>query len=120
MLFTLPVKVLSKNPLQKLFQVLAMVFTGSYLRAQLIVTNKRVVVEGQVIQWWCLEKGMAFESYLPQSITKIGFSYKPSCCCKSYTLEMTFSSGESFMYIISGAKQSAIDACNAAIKTFVK
>ena len=113
--FTLPVKVLNKNPLQKLF---AMLF-GSFMRAQLIVTNKRIVVEGQKIQLWCLEKGMSFSSYLPQSITKVGFFYEPAMCCKSFVLDMTFSSGESFMYIIKGAKESAVDACNMMIKTFV-
>ena len=114
-LFTMPVKVINKNPLQMLLAI----FVGMFVRAQLIVTNKRIVVEGQKIQFWCIEKGMFFDSYLPQSITKTGFHYEPSCCCQAYILDMTFSSGEQLMYIIKGAKESAIDACNMIIKTFV-
>ncbi len=114
-LFTMPVKVLSKNP----FQMILAIFLGIFVRAQLIVTNKRIAVEGQKIQFWCLEKGMFFDSYLPQSITKVGFYYEPSCCCKSYILDMTFSSGEQFMYIIKGAKESAIEAGNTIVRAFV-
>ena len=114
-LVTMPVKVLNKNPLQMILAFLLVIF----VRAQLIVTNKRIVVEGQNIQFWCIEKGMSFDSYLPQSITKVGFYYEPSCFCKSYVLDMTFSSGEQFMYIIKGAKESAIEAGNVIVKAFV-
>ena len=38
---------------------------------------------------------------------------------KSYVLDMTFSSGEQFMYIIKGAKESAIEAGNVIVKAFV-
>lgn len=115
-LITIPVKVLSKNPLQ----LLVAIFFGCFVRAQLIITNKRIVIEGQDIQLWCLEKGALFSSYLPQSITKIGFFYKPSCCCKSYVLEMSFSSGEKFLYIVKGGKEDAITACNMITSTFVR
>ena len=110
------------NMIAKIVQFINMLF-GHRERAQLIVTNKRVVLETQSITWYCIEAGASFTTYLPQSISSVGYAYSPmflGCLCRKYVLAMNFNSGTGFNFVLKGGERQATEVCNAMIAALVK
>jgi hypothetical protein len=81
----------SSNPFAKMMGLLRQFFAlilGTKIKCFWVITNKRVVVVTELVNWYCFPVRREIRNILPQSITAVGYTREATCWCfcPAYTL----------------------------------
>ena len=90
--------------------------TGHRREGQLIVTNKRVVLEAKEFTFWCIPCKAAFTTMPYSGLASVEYAFAamlPCGLCRKYSLTVTPSSGDSFGFVIKGGEAEASSIANA-------
>ena len=103
------------NFVMKIIQFL-LFLTGSRTQGQLVVTNKRVVLEVKSLTFWCIPSGAYFTSIPFTGISSVQYGFKAMCVCglcRKYALTVTPNSGDSIGFYLKGGEAEASSIANA-------
>lgn len=106
------------NALMKIVQFL-MFLTGRRMEAQLVVTNKRIVLETKTFTCCSIPSAAAFKSIPYIGVASVEYAFTAMCVCglcRKYVLTVTQNSGESFGFVIKGGEAEASAIANAIIQ----
>ncbi len=105
------------NFFMKLAQFI-MFLIGIRKQGQLVVTNKRVVLEVKSITCCCIPDGSAFMSIPYSGIASVEYGFKAMCVCglcRKYSLTVTPKSGTSVGFYLKGGEAEASSIANAIL-----
>ena len=106
------------NIFMKIVQFL-LFLTGNRMEAQLIVTNKRVVLETKSFTCCCIPSAAAFKTIPYIGVASVEYSFSAMCICglcRKYILTVTQNSGESFGFVIKGGEAEASAIANTIVQ----
>ena len=106
------------NVIMKIVQFL-LFLQGYRKEAQLIVTNKRVVLETKSFTCCCIPTAAAFKSIPYIGVASVEYAFSAMCICglcRKYMLTVTQNSGESFGFVIKGNEATASAIANSIIQ----
>ena len=106
------------NMLRKILQFVLFII-GVRSVGQLVVTNKRVVIEESILVFWCLPNKASFKSISYRGVSSVEYAFEAIflyCLCRKYLLTITQNSGESFGFVIKGGEAEASSIANAIIQ----
>lgn len=105
------------NAIAKIFQAVLAIL-GNRLQGQLVVTNKRIVLEIKGLTCWCIPASASFKSIPYQGVASVEYAFKSMCVlglCRKYMLTLTQNSGESFGFVLQGGEAEASGIANTII-----
>ena len=106
------------NMFAKITQFLLFIF-GVRMTAQLIVTNKRVVLETRTMTFWCIPQAACFKSIPYNGVASVEYAFQAMLCCglcRKYALTVTQTSGCGFGFVVKGGEEVAAAISNAIIR----
>ena len=102
------------NAIMKVVQFL-MFLTGHRKEAQLVVTNKRVVLEVKEFTCCCIPSAAAFKTIPYHGVASVEYAFSAMCICglcRKYILTVTQNSGDSFGFVLKGGEAEASTIAN--------
>ena len=101
------------NIIMKIIQFL-MFITCRRIQGQMMVTNKRIVVESKYLVCCCVPWRAVFKSIPYQGVSSVqyGFETVCCCCCRKYALTVTQNSGTSFGFVMKDGEEEASNFVN--------
>ncbi len=92
---------------------------GIRKEAQLIVTNRRVVLESMYFTCCCIPTSAFFKSIPYSGVCSVEYGFAAVCCCglcRKYLLTVTQQSGPGFGFVIKGGEAEASGIANVIIQ----
>ena len=102
------------NIIMKIIQFV-MAILGTRKEAQLVVTNKRVVLESKLFTCCCIPQAASFKTIPYSGVSSVEYAFAAQCACglcRKYILTVTQNSGESFGFVLKGGESEASKIAN--------